>query len=68
MKEELPCIRSGCPFFACRVCRTKVGWPHQSWCGIKQNTDPGCTDCQYQNRQNKQCAHPSRKREVKVAK
>ena len=25
-------IAAQCALFACRVCRTKTGWPHQVWC------------------------------------
>ncbi|MCR5137317.1 MAG: hypothetical protein K6C12_09495 [Oscillospiraceae bacterium] len=54
-------IRCACPLFACRICRTKTGWPHQLWCEISGVTEPGCTDCRYHNPEKSACAHPARK-------
>ena len=53
-------IRSTCPLFACRICRTKTGWPHQSWCGAAAVTQPGCPDCRYWDTAGFICAHPVR--------
>ena len=68
MREELPCIAADCPQFVCRVCRTKVGWPHQRWCEIRNITKTLCSDCQYRGRNGGECIHPLRRREVKNAK
>lgn len=45
--EERPVIRALCPLFACRVCRTKTGWPHQRWCELSRLTEPDCALCRY---------------------
>ena len=65
MEEREGVIRAACPLYACRVCRTKTGWPHQCWCKSAALTAPGCDACCYfkQNR----CAHPARRKGGEVA-
>ena len=48
-------IRSACPLFACRICRTKTGWR-----GAAAATQPGCPDCRYWDTAGFICAHPVR--------
>lgn len=55
-------IAAKCPLFACRDCRTKTGWPHQSWCGAPDRIKPGCGDCFYYQIKAEKCAHPTLKR------
>ena len=52
-------IRASCSRYACRICRTKTNWPHQSWCDIKDVTSPACNDCCYYDRSKNACAHPA---------
>lgn len=59
-------IRCACALFACRVCRTKTGWPHQSWCERSAVTEPVCEDCRYHDPERKQCAHPAQERRRRV--
>lgn len=59
MNETEGTIRSGCPLYSCRVCRTKTGWPHQVWCELKLLTVPGCTDCRYHDPLHGSCVHPA---------
>lgn len=58
MNETEGIIRSGCPLYSCRVCRTKTAWPHQVWCELKYRTVPGCTDCRYRSITDGSCIHP----------
>ena len=60
--EERPVIRARCPLFACRVCRTKTGWPHQKWCDQKLAADPDCGGCVYWSRKKERCDHPAMRR------
>ena len=62
MNEIMSNIRSSCPLYICRVCRTKTGWPHQVWCELKGLTEPGCTDCRYHSARNGGCVHPAMKK------
>ncbi len=55
-------IRSACPLFACRLCRTKSGWPHQRWCVLRDMAEPGCPDCRYFDLTRGVCAHPAKER------
>ena len=52
-------ISSPCPLFACRVCRTKTGWPHQRWCALAELTAPECADCRYWSEAESRCHHPT---------
>ena len=56
-------IRARCPRFACRLCRTKTGWPHQRWCELSFLTQPECTDCRYWSEKKHACDHPAARRE-----
>ena len=58
---ERPIIRSACELFACRVCRTKTGWPHQKWCELCDLVRPDCGDCRYWNVGKNKCGHPARR-------
>lgn len=60
--EERPVIRARCDLYACRVCRTKTGWPHQKWCAIKPVTEPDCGDCRYWSVRKNRCDHPASRR------
>ena len=53
MNETEGIIRSGCPLYSCRVCRTKTGWPHQVWCELRP-----MTDCRYRSITDGSCIHP----------
>lgn len=55
-------IRARCSRFACCVCRTKTGWPHQPWCELGEEACPGCEDCRYFDRTKARCMHPACKR------
>ncbi|MBR0231505.1 MAG: hypothetical protein IJQ53_04695 [Clostridia bacterium] len=55
-------IKSECRLFACRLCRTKTGWPHQHWCANAEKTAPGCMDCHYYDESKSECAHPIMRR------
>jgi hypothetical protein len=59
MNETEGIIRSGCPLYSCRVCRTKTGWPHQVWCELRPMTVPGCAECRYRSARNDNCVHPA---------
>ena len=61
MDEKENCIRAACPLFACRLCRTKTGWPHQRWCACRELTGPGCAGCRYHDPKRDECVHPARK-------
>ena len=61
-------IESKCLLFVCRCCRTKVGWPHQSWCAHAASGEFGCEDCFYFDHADTACRHPMRKREERAAK
>lgn len=65
MKEELSEITSSCPYLVCRVCRTKIGWPHQSWCDLKEKTELCCFDCFYFKVKDEICTHPVLKKGTK---
>ena len=54
-------IRGGCPFFACRCCRTKYGREHQGWCEVFFLTEPCCPDCHYYSSGTGSCIHPAMK-------
>ena len=56
--DERPVIRAKCESYACRACRTKTGWPHQSWCELSRLTEPDCADCRYWNVKKARCGHP----------
>ncbi|MBE6910389.1 MAG: hypothetical protein E7474_12605 [Ruminococcaceae bacterium] len=60
MDGERPGIEAKCPLFACRICRTKTGWPHQSWCAAAELVQPECADCYYWGEKDEQCRHPIR--------
>ena len=60
MVETDGVIRAICPQFACRVCRTRTGWPHQSWCEQRETTVPRCADCRYYHAGRQKCVHPTR--------
>lgn len=60
MEERNGVIRASCPLYACRICRTKTGWPHQRWCVLGEETAPRCSDCCYYKRE--RCAHPARRK------
>ena len=60
MEEERPRMEARCDLYACRVCRTKTGWPHQPWCELSQVTEPDCADCRYWG--GKKCRHPARRK------
>lgn len=62
LKQEKQRIAAPCPLYACRICRTKTGWVHQSWCGIAGVTRPACEDCRYWNGADKLCTHPLMKK------
>lgn len=55
-------IAAQCALFACRVCRTKTGWPHQVWCDAADALRPLCADCRYWNETDAVCKHPAVKR------
>lgn len=59
MDETMSIIRGNCTLYSCRVCRTKIGWPHQVWCELKGIIVPGCGDCRYQNVRDFSCIHPA---------
>lgn len=59
MDEEKDIIRCSCPLFACRVCRTKTGWWHQSWCERADVKEPGCAECYYYDADCDRCRHPA---------
>ncbi len=52
-------ISAKCFLYACRVCRTKTGWPHQSWCSVSGVLSPGCGDCRYWEDEEGACGHPA---------
>jgi len=56
--EDRPVIRACCEFYACRVCRTKTGWPHQKWCELRSVAAPDCADCRYWEAEAGACEHP----------
>ena len=56
---ERPLIAAACELYACRVCRTKTGWPHQKWCEMKLVTNPDCGDCRYWSEKKGKCDHPA---------
>lgn len=62
MENEAARIAADCPRFACRVCRTKTGWPHQSWCALAAVTRPECGDCRYREAARGVCQHPAQKK------
>lgn len=62
MDDTRPIIRSACLLFACRLCRTKTLWPHQSWCAASRVTRPACPDCCYYDPAGMRCTHPARGR------
>ena len=66
MDEEKDIIRCLCPLFACRVCRTKTGWRHQSWCERADVTEPGCAECHYYDADCDRCRHPAEERRRRV--
>lgn len=57
-------IRGECSFFACRFCRTKYGWEHQSWCEYYWLSEPSCKDCRYFNTEHGDCIHPAQKKRL----
>ncbi len=59
LSHEDNAIRGSCSLFACRCCRTKYGWKHQPWCGLKLLTQPSCKDCRYFREQDSECTHPA---------
>ena len=61
-QERRP-IDARCPRYACRLCRTKTGWPHQPWCELSRVTEPECADCRYWNAGKNLCDHPAARRE-----
>lgn len=56
-------IAARCQRFACRLCRTKTGWPHQRWCELTFLTQPDCADCRYWSEKKHACDHPAARRE-----
>ena len=62
MDKNEAVIRSACPLYVCRLCRTKTGWPHQCWCELRDSTEPGCADCRYHDALRGKCAHPAKER------
>ncbi|MBO4217481.1 MAG: hypothetical protein J5940_06025 [Clostridia bacterium] len=64
MAEDVKTIRAACPLFACRICRTKTGWKHQSWCSLNGVVKPGCLDCCYRGQAEKTCIHPAKTKEA----
>lgn len=60
MDIDRPELASPCALFACWVCRTKTGWPHQRWCELIERTEPRCADCRYWSEKRGECRHPSR--------
>ena len=63
MEEERGRIAAACPRFACRVCRTKTGWPHQPWCPLSRAVEPDCGGCRYWEPKEGECIHPALRRE-----
>ncbi|MBR6101092.1 MAG: hypothetical protein IKP95_01555 [Ruminococcus sp.] len=47
-----------CSLFACRVCRTKTGFPHQKWCSLYGSDKGSCGGCIYFDKRKKRCRHP----------
>lgn len=60
-------IIAECPLFVCRECRTKAGWPHQSWCPAADAAEAGCPECFYHSHTDEVCVHPILKREERAA-
>ncbi len=65
MKKRRKRIDAECPLFACRECRTKAGWPHQSWCTAEENAKPFCVECLYVDHSGG-CTHPAKKRKERA--
>ena len=63
MEKESICIEAPCRYFACRECRTKVGWRHQAWCPCRGQAACSCADCLYYREKKRVCAHPAFKKE-----
>ncbi len=59
MAENRPIIEAACAKYACRSCRTKTGWPHQSWCERAAVQKPDCGDCRYFDTEKVICIHPA---------
>lgn len=55
-------ILGSCSSFACRCCRTKYGWPHQTWCEYCSLIEPTCGYCLYYSTKQNACLHPALKR------
>lgn len=62
MPEKNTEIRSACPLYACKDCRTKTGWRHQSWCSLADVHEPGCEHCLYHDPDRDTCVHPVRRK------
>jgi hypothetical protein len=58
-EKEDKMIRAVCPRYACWLCRTKTGWPHQRWCRLSTVTQPLCADCRYYSAGKVICAYPA---------
>ncbi len=58
-------IVAGCPDLVCRVCRTKVGWPHQPWCKLGNKVQLACPDCRYYDGAHTVCAYPGRNKPLR---
>ncbi|MBR1737695.1 MAG: hypothetical protein IJ736_11880 [Firmicutes bacterium] len=54
-------IGGECSIYACRVCRTKVGYHHQAWCELKNIGKPKCEECRYYSPEKEACIHPMKK-------
>lgn len=63
LRPERKRINARCDRYACLVCRTKTGWPHQVWCEMARVTEPECTDCRYWSAKKSLCDHPVTRRE-----
>ena len=61
-------IAAKCQLYACRICRTKTGWPHQPWCEAGDGIKPGCEDCIYYYAKIQKCVHPVIKAKERIAK
>lgn len=56
-------ITTECTLFACRVCHTKTGHPHQKWCTPNVSGIRECESCLYYNAEREKCTHPYRKKD-----
>lgn len=59
-------IQCECHLFACRVCRTKAGFPNQTWCSAG-TVNETCEGCNYWDKGKKRCIHPRNRKGGDVA-